>query len=126
MNAPMAAASSLTEAKEPGWMAWRVMTEKKHSTRLSQEHPVGVKCRVILGLAVSLYHRPGGRSRRGYARAESPPPSRTAHTGVGGRSCPHGRNRRPAVLALGCAGTPARRCPRSAGLVCAAGLARSA
>ena len=30
-------------------MAWRVMTEKKHSTRLSQEHPVGVKCSLTLG-----------------------------------------------------------------------------
>jgi hypothetical protein len=30
-------------------MAWRVMTEKKHSTRLSQEQDVGVKCRVIQG-----------------------------------------------------------------------------
>jgi hypothetical protein len=32
-------------------MASRVMIETKHSTRLSQEHPVGVKCRVILGVA---------------------------------------------------------------------------
>ena len=30
-------------------MAWRVMTEKKHSTRLIHEHPVGVKCRVTRG-----------------------------------------------------------------------------
>jgi hypothetical protein len=37
MNAPIAAVSSLTEVKEPRRMAWWVMTEKKHSTRLSQE-----------------------------------------------------------------------------------------
>jgi hypothetical protein len=36
----------LTEVKDPRRMAWRVMTEKKHS-RLIHEHPVGVKCRVI-------------------------------------------------------------------------------
>jgi hypothetical protein len=33
-------------------MAWRVMTEKKHSTRLIHERPVGVKCKgdpVVLG-----------------------------------------------------------------------------
>ena len=34
-------------------MAWRVMTEKKHSTRLSQEQLVGVKCRVIVGFLAS-------------------------------------------------------------------------
>ena len=45
----MVAVSSRTEVKEPRRMAWRVMTEKKHSTRFSQEHPVGVKCRVIRG-----------------------------------------------------------------------------
>ena len=28
-------------------MAWRVMIEKKHSTRLIHEHPAGMKCRVI-------------------------------------------------------------------------------
>ena len=32
-------------------MAWRVMTEKKHSTRLIHEHPVGVKCRVTRGFS---------------------------------------------------------------------------
>jgi hypothetical protein len=42
-EAPMVAVSSLTEVKEPRRMAWRVMTEKKHSTRLSHEQPVGVK-----------------------------------------------------------------------------------
>jgi hypothetical protein len=47
MNAPMASVSWRTEVKEPRRMAWRVMTEKKHSTRLSQEQLVGVKCRVI-------------------------------------------------------------------------------
>ena len=34
-------------------MAWRVMTEKKHSTRLSHEQPVGVKCRVMRGFFAS-------------------------------------------------------------------------
>ena len=29
-------------------MAWRVMTEKKHSTRLIHEHPVGVNYSVRL------------------------------------------------------------------------------
>jgi hypothetical protein len=43
----MAAVSSLTELKVPRRMAWRVMTEKKHSTRLSQEQPAGTKCKVI-------------------------------------------------------------------------------
>ena len=38
---------------EPRRMAWRVMTEKKHSTRLIHEHPVGVKCRVIRGFFAS-------------------------------------------------------------------------
>ena len=33
MKVPMAAVSSLTGAKVPRRMAWRVMTEKKHSTR---------------------------------------------------------------------------------------------
>jgi hypothetical protein len=47
MKAPMVATSPLTEVKEPRRMAWRVITEKKHSTRLIHEHPVGVKCRVI-------------------------------------------------------------------------------
>jgi hypothetical protein len=37
MKAPMAAASSLTEIKEPRRVAWRGMTEKKHSTRLIHE-----------------------------------------------------------------------------------------
>ena len=53
MNAPMAAVSSLTEVKEPRRMAWRVMTGRSISTRLSQEHPVGVKCRVTLGFFAS-------------------------------------------------------------------------
>ena len=44
MNAPMAWVSWRTEVNEPRRMAWRVMIEKKHSTRLSHEHPVGVKC----------------------------------------------------------------------------------
>lgn len=37
----MADTSSLTEMSEPQRMAGRVITEKKHSTRLSQEHPGG-------------------------------------------------------------------------------------
>ena len=44
MKAPMVATSCLTEVNEPRRMAWRVMIEKKHSTRLSHEHPVRVKC----------------------------------------------------------------------------------
>ena len=43
---PVALAGQLGR-QEPRRMAWRVMTEKKHSTRLSQEQLVGVKCRVI-------------------------------------------------------------------------------
>jgi len=50
-KAPMAAVSSSTEVKVPRRMAWRVMTEKKHSTRLSQEQLVGTKCKVIGWLA---------------------------------------------------------------------------
>ena len=42
----------MTEVKEPRRMAWRVMTEKKHS-RLSQEQPVGVKCTMIRGFFAS-------------------------------------------------------------------------
>jgi hypothetical protein len=38
-------------------MAWRVITEKKHSTRLSQEHPVDVKCRLIRGFFSSQASR---------------------------------------------------------------------
>jgi hypothetical protein len=34
-------------------MAWRVITEKKHSTRLIHKHPVGVECRVMRGLRAS-------------------------------------------------------------------------
>ena len=37
MNDPMAAVSCLTEVKEPRRMAWRVMTEKKHSPGLPDE-----------------------------------------------------------------------------------------
>ena len=37
MNAPIAAVSSLTEVNEPRRMAWRVITEKKHSARLIHE-----------------------------------------------------------------------------------------
>ncbi len=57
MKTPMAVVSSLTEVKVARRMAWRVMTEKKHSTRFSQEQLVGTKCRVILwfsGLASHL------------------------------------------------------------------------
>ena len=49
--APMALVGLLTEAKLPRRIAWRMMTEKKHSTRLSQEQLVGTKCRVIRRLA---------------------------------------------------------------------------
>jgi hypothetical protein len=41
MKTPMAVMSSLTEVKVARRMAWRVMTEKKHSTRFSQEQLVG-------------------------------------------------------------------------------------
>ena len=34
-------------------MAWRVITEKKHSTRLSHEQLVGVKCSVMRGFLAS-------------------------------------------------------------------------
>jgi len=47
MKAPMVAMSSLTEVKVPRRMAWRIMTEKKHPTRFSQEQLAGTKCRVI-------------------------------------------------------------------------------
>lgn len=43
----MAAVRSTTEVKMPRQMAWQVMMEKKHSTRLSQEQLVGVKCRWV-------------------------------------------------------------------------------
>jgi hypothetical protein len=49
MNAPIAETRSLTEVKEPRRMACRVMIEKKHSTRLSHEQQVSVKCRLIRG-----------------------------------------------------------------------------
>jgi hypothetical protein len=53
MNVPMVSVSWRTEVNEPRRMAWRVMTEKKHSTRFSQEYPVGVKCRVTRGFFAS-------------------------------------------------------------------------
>jgi len=53
MNVPMMTVSWRTEVKEPRRMAWRVMTEKKHSTRLIQEQPVGVKCSVTRGFFAS-------------------------------------------------------------------------
>ena len=53
MNRSMAAISSLTLAKLPRRMAWRVMIEKKTSTMFSHEPLVGVKCRVIRGLRAS-------------------------------------------------------------------------
>jgi hypothetical protein len=49
----MAPVSWRTEVNEPRRMAWRVMTEK-HSTRLSQENPVGVKCTVT-----RVFRQPG-------------------------------------------------------------------
>ena len=45
VNAPMVSVSWRTEVNEPRRMDWQVITEKKHSTRLIHEHPVGVKCR---------------------------------------------------------------------------------
>ena len=53
VNAPMAAVSWRTEVNEPRRMAWRVMTEKKHSTRFSHEQLVGTKCRVTRGFLAS-------------------------------------------------------------------------
>jgi hypothetical protein len=53
MNVPMVWVSCRTEVKDPRRMAWRVMTEKKHSTRLSHEQLVGVKCRVTRGFFAS-------------------------------------------------------------------------
>ena len=50
MKRLMAAVRSLTLVKLPRRMAWRVMIEKKTSTRFSQDPEVGVKCRVIRGL----------------------------------------------------------------------------
>ena len=55
----MALTSWRTEVKEPRRMAWRVMTEKKHSTRLSQEQPVGVKCKRTRGFFSSQAFTPG-------------------------------------------------------------------
>ena len=49
----MVSVSWLTEVKDPRRMAWRVMIEKKHSTRLSHEQLVGVKCRVTRGFLAS-------------------------------------------------------------------------
>lgn len=43
MNWPILAIRSLTEAKVPRRMAWRVMIGKNASARLSQEQPVGVQ-----------------------------------------------------------------------------------
>jgi hypothetical protein len=70
MYAPVAAVSCLTEVKEPRRIAWRVMSEKKHSTRLIQEHPVGVKCRVTRSAA--LAGEPRSRARlSSFARSAS-------------------------------------------------------
>ncbi len=52
-NAPMVSVSWRTEVNEPRRMACRVGTQKKHSTRFSQEHPVGVKCRMTRGFLAS-------------------------------------------------------------------------
>jgi len=49
MKFSMAATRSGTEVKVPRWMAWRVMMEKKHSTRFSQLAEVGVKCSWMRG-----------------------------------------------------------------------------
>ncbi len=53
MKAPMVSVSWRTEVNDPRRMAWRVMTEKKHSTRLSHEQLAGVKCSVIRGFFAS-------------------------------------------------------------------------
>ena len=53
INRLMAAISSLTLPKLPRRMAWRVMMEKKTSTRFSHDPEVGVKCSVTLGLRAS-------------------------------------------------------------------------
>jgi hypothetical protein len=44
---------SATLVKLARRMACRLMIEKKHSTRLSQEQPVGVKCTWIRGFLAS-------------------------------------------------------------------------
>jgi hypothetical protein len=41
MKVPIVCVNWRPEALEPRRMAWRVMMEKKHSTRLSREHPPG-------------------------------------------------------------------------------------
>ena len=56
MNAPIADTSSFTEVNEPRRMAWRVITEKKHSARLSHEQLVGVKTFRIDDVAPSSRH----------------------------------------------------------------------
>ncbi len=53
MKRRMAAVRSVTEAKLPRRMAWRVMMPKKASTRFSQLPDVGVKCSVTRGLRAS-------------------------------------------------------------------------
>jgi hypothetical protein len=44
---------------EPRRMAWQVMIEKNHSTRLSEEYPVRIKRRVTLGV-LARYALPSG------------------------------------------------------------------
>ena len=53
MSVSIAVVRSVTLVKVPRRMACRVMIEKKHSTRFSQEQLVGVKCRWIRGFLVS-------------------------------------------------------------------------
>ena len=49
----MMSVSWRTEVNDPRRITWRVMAEKKHSTRLTRSTPVAVKCRVTLGLRAS-------------------------------------------------------------------------
>ena len=58
MKAPIAATNSFTEVKVSRRMAWRVMTEKKHSTRFGQEQLVGTKCRLIRWFSGLASHLP--------------------------------------------------------------------
>ncbi len=53
MKRSIAAMRSATVGKLPRRSAWRVMIEKKASTRFSQEPEVGVKCRCTRGWRAS-------------------------------------------------------------------------
>ena len=65
MKAPIAEMSSLTEAKLPRRMAWRVMIEKKHSTRFGHEQLVGTTHAIAvqgLGAATAAIAKEAGVS----------------------------------------------------------------